>query len=95
MLKPFAELIGTFLFLSVIFYVVTKKITLAPLIIGLTLIGLIFIFGPISGAHFNPAVSILFYLNKSIPLNELIIYIIAQIIGAILAFFVITKKYVI
>ena len=86
MFKPLAELVGTFLFLSVIFCVVSKKITLAPLIIGLALTGLIFSLGQISGGHFNPAVSVLFYLNKSITLNEFILYVSAQILGAILAF---------
>lgn len=86
MFKPLAELVGTFIFLSVILCVVSKKITLAPLIIGLALIGLIFLIGPISGCHLNPAVSVLFYLNKSITLNEFILYVSAQILGAILAF---------
>lgn len=91
MFKPLAELVGTFLFLSIIFFVVNKKINLAPLIIGLVLTGLIIIVGPISGGHLNPAVSLMFYLNKSITLNELILYIVSQLIGSILAFFVITN----
>jgi len=91
MFKPLAELVGTFVFLSIILFVVNKKISLAPLIIGLALCGLIFIVGPISGGHLNPAVSLMFYLNKSISLNELVLYIVSQLIGSILAFFIITN----
>lgn len=91
MFKPLAELVGTFLFLSIILFVVNNKINLAPLIIGLVLTGLIIIVGPISGGHLNPAVSLMFYLNKSITLNELVLYIVSQLIGSILAFFVITN----
>ena len=91
MFKSLAELVGTFLFLSIILFVVNKKFSLTPLIIGLTLTGLIFIMGPISGCHLNPAVSLMFYLNKSISLNELVLYIVSQLIGSILAFFVITS----
>ena len=91
MFKPLAELVGTFIFLSIILFVVNKKISLAPLIIGSVLTGFIFLIGSISGCHLNPAVSLMFYLNKSITLNELVLYIVSQLIGSILAFFVITN----
>ena len=45
----------------------------------------ILIFGPISGAHINPAVSIAFYRHGNLEKNALIPYISAQIIGGILA----------
>ena len=51
---------------------------------GLTLVVIISIFGPISGAHFNPAVSLIFWLKKIISLSDLIAYVSFQIIGAIL-----------
>mgnify|MGYP000675124039 CR=1 FL=1 len=89
MFKPFAELIGTFLFLSVIFFVVSRKVSLAPLIIGLTLTGLIFVIAPISGCHINPVVFILFYLNKDITLTDMLLYVLFQIIGAVCAFLLI------
>ena len=89
MFKPLAELVGTFIFISVIFFVVNKKIIIAPMIIGFVLTGLILLIGNISGGHLNPAVSLMFYLNQSITLNEFILYIVAQSIGAILAFILI------
>jgi glycerol uptake facilitator-like aquaporin len=44
---------------------------------------LILIFGPVSGAHFNPAVSIAFALRGELPWPIAAGYIVAQIIGAI------------
>ena len=45
---------------------------------------LIYCFVNISGAHFNPAVSLPLYLNGSITLKEFILYFIAQLIGSFL-----------
>ena len=46
-------------------------------------------FGPISGGHFNPAVSLIFFLRKELAAYNFLIYIINQIIGGILAVFLI------
>jgi glycerol uptake facilitator-like aquaporin len=51
---------------------------------GAALIVLITIFGPISGAHFNPAVSLVFMLRCDLPGRELSLYVVAQIVGGIL-----------
>lgn len=40
--------------------------------------------GPISGAHFNPAVTLAFYLRDEIGLREAVLYVVVQIIGGIL-----------
>ena len=50
-------------------------------ILGLAL--LILTLGPISGAHFNPAVSLVMYATKNLSLKETLAYIPAQIGGAI------------
>ena len=50
---------------------------------GAGLIALIWIFEPISGAHFNPAVSLLMFLNGKIKLKEFSIYTVIQICGGI------------
>ena len=44
---------------------------------------LILIFGPISGAHFNPAVTLSFWLQQQISDREAAFYVIVQIIAAI------------
>lgn len=51
---------------------------------GAILVVLITLFGPISGAHFNPAVSFAFLLRREIGAGEASAYIIAQIAGGIL-----------
>jgi glycerol uptake facilitator-like aquaporin len=51
---------------------------------GAILTVLILIFGPVSGAHFNPAVSLAFALRGELPWPMTGIYLIAQICGAIL-----------
>lgn len=50
---------------------------------GAGLIVLILVFGPISGAHFNPAVTLVFALKREISIGEALGYGLAQIIGAI------------
>ena len=59
---------------------------------GAILFVLIKMFGPISGAHFNPAVSMEFFLRKEIDFKNLLTYIAYQMIGGILA--VITIHYI-
>ena len=50
---------------------------------GAILVVLITMLGPISGAHFNPAVSFVFWLRRELPLGVGIAYIAAQIVGGI------------
>ena len=50
---------------------------------GLVVMALIYAFGEISGAHFNPAVTLAFTYAKKFPLIEVPKYITAQCIGAI------------
>ena len=51
---------------------------------GAILAVLILTFGPISGAHFNPAVSLAFALRRELTAPMLVVYIVAQVLGAIL-----------
>lgn len=51
---------------------------------GCALLTLITIFAPLSGAHFNPAVTLIMALRRSIPPQTAAGYIAAQCIGAIL-----------
>lgn len=50
---------------------------------GAILVVLITILGPISGAHFNPAVTFVFCLKRNLGLSIGISYIVAQILGGI------------
>lgn len=49
---------------------------------GAILVVLILVFGPISGAHFNPAVTLAFWLRRQIDGRMALVYIVAQLIGA-------------
>jgi glycerol uptake facilitator protein len=51
---------------------------------GLTVMAGIYLFGKISGAHFNPAVTIGLLVSKNISLIDSVYYIVAQVIGACL-----------
>ena len=52
---------------------------------GIIVTAMIYIFGSISGTHINPAVTISLAIGKLMPKNDVLGYLIAQIIGAILA----------
>ena len=51
---------------------------------GAILAVLILMFGPLSGAHFNPAVSLAFALRGELPWTTAAIYIVAQVAGGII-----------
>jgi glycerol uptake facilitator-like aquaporin len=50
---------------------------------GAILIVMITIFGPISGAHFNPAVSLVFAARGQFPWREIVPYVVAQCAGGV------------
>ena len=51
---------------------------------GAILVVLIFVFGPISGAHFNPAVTLVFWLRREIAATAAAGYVAVQIAGGLL-----------
>ncbi|HEX7882138.1 MAG TPA: MIP/aquaporin family protein [Afipia sp.] len=50
---------------------------------GAILVVLITILGPVSGAHFNPAVTLVFALKRELSRREALLYVAAQIVGGI------------
>ena len=80
-----AELTGTF-FLTLAALTVAPPIT--PYAVGLTLLVFVYAIGSISGCHINPAVTIGLVASKRFPVIEGIIYVVAQIAGALLARFI-------
>jgi glycerol uptake facilitator-like aquaporin len=50
---------------------------------GAILVVLITILGPISGAHFNPAVSLVFALKRDLPPRDAALYVLAQVAGGV------------
>jgi glycerol uptake facilitator-like aquaporin len=51
---------------------------------GAALVVLITIFGPLSGAHFNPAVTLVFALRRELPAKTALAYAAVQVVGAVL-----------
>ncbi|MBC5798719.1 MAG: aquaporin Z [Candidatus Eremiobacteraeota bacterium] len=95
----FAELVGTFwLVFGGTGSAVLAAVVLTPLHVpvgigfagvalafGLTVLNMAYALGHICGAHFNPAVTIGLWAGKRFPAREILPYVIAQVIGAILA----------
>ena len=90
----FAEFLGTLLLVCVVIGSGIMAVNMADgnnavallgntLATGAILYVLITILGPISGAHFNPAVSLVFFLRKDITLNYLIGFILVQSAGGL------------
>ena len=55
---------------------------------GAILVVLIWVFGPISGAHFNPAVTIAFLVEGEISARDAAIFIVVQVLGALVGMLV-------
>ena len=79
LLKYLVEFLGTFVFLSVILMVGK------PIPIVVTLLAMIYLGGSISGGHFNPAVSVMMFLKKTLSRNDMLLYILAQVLGGFCA----------
>ena len=95
-MKYLAECIGTYFLVSVVIGSGIMAEDLANGDMAVALLGntiatgailfvIIKMFGSISGAHFNPVVSLVFLLRKELKSNEFIIYVSMQIIGGMLA----------
>ena len=82
--KFFAEFIGALFLLFVGSGIgVFTNGDIVPVVLsnGLVIGAMIYVFGRISGAHFNPSVSIPMCLRKKITVNELMYYLLAQLTG--------------
>jgi aquaporin Z len=83
--KLTVEFIGTFFLMFTIGTAVATAGTLAPLAIGSALMVMVFAGGHISGGHYNPAVSTAVYARGKITGREYVSYIVAQLIGGVVA----------
>src|SRR5438128_2101359 len=89
--KITAELLGTFLlvFAGTATAVLTQvDIVATALAFGLSLLVGVYAFGRVSGAHFNPAVSVGAALSGRMSWNQVPLYAGAQVAGGIIASFV-------
>ena len=91
--KYIAEFIGTF------FLVLTIGCTgigagatvIAPLAIGAALMVMVFAGGHISGAHYNPAVTVAVLIRGKVKVGDVVPYMIAQLAAAAVAALVVSK----
>lgn len=79
------EFIGTAILVFSVGNAVASGSPLAPLAIGAALMIGIYAGGHVSGAHYNPAVSLAVFLRGKLGLIEMFFYWSAQVAGAILA----------
>ena len=93
--KLFAEALGTALLLAIVIgsgimgeRLSGGNVAVALVVNTLSTVGglyiLIEVFGPISGAHFNPAVSLVMAYRGQLPQRLLAGYVVAQLVGALL-----------
>lgn len=88
-----AEMYGTFLLVflgtgSIVFNPLGGIVPIA-LAFGLAVMIAIYSVGPISGAHLNPIVSLSFWMQRNISLPQLGLYVLSQLLGALLASFIV------
>ena len=97
--KLTAEVIGTFVLVffgcGSITYAGTAEAfsttTTIGLTFGLAVMVMVYAFGRVSGAHFNPAVSVGLWAGGRFPTRDLVPYIIAQVAGGLLAGFILLQ----
>ena len=102
MQKYMAEGLGTFILVGVGSFAIVSAgafpaqgagLVSIALGFGLALLAGLYAFGEVSGGHFNPAVSLAMFLDRRLPMDDLIGYWIAQFLGAIAASLVVLIAY--
>jgi aquaporin Z len=89
-MKYAAELFGTFVLMfaglgAAVMAGQPVGIVGIALAFGLALMAMAFTLGPVSGCHINPAVTLSMLLSKRIGIKDAVGYVIAQIIGGVIA----------
>ena len=89
--KYLAEFLGVF-YLIVTIVLVTQpggtaavpgNAVFAPLAIGFVLMALIYSMGHVSGAQYNPAVTIIFAARRDLPIPDAVMFVIVQVAGGV------------
>jgi aquaporin Z len=79
------EAIGTFFLVYTIGLTSLSQSVLAPFAIGSILMTMVYMGGPISGGHYNPAVTLAVFLRGKLKAVDVPLYWLAQLAGAVLA----------
>ncbi len=85
MKKYLVEFIGTFFLVFTIGMAVRSGTPLAPLAIGGVLMVMVFAGGHVSGAHFNPAVTLAVYIRGKCEAKDVVPYWVAQLAAGVVA----------
>jgi len=86
--KLLTEFVGSFLFMLVIAMIAPTGAPMTALAIGAALMTMVYMGGHVSGAHYNPAVSLAILIRGKMTATEMLQYWAAQIAGGLAAFFV-------
>ena len=95
--KYLAEFLGTFALLLVgggaavfsLNEIGNARVVLVSFAFGITVLGAAYLFGDISGGHFNPAVTLSMALSRRMPMRDVVPYLIAQILGGLIGILVV------
>ncbi len=92
MKKYIVELVSTAIFIFTILTVTAiGSAVLVPMTVGICLAVLIYMGASVSGAHYNPAVTLALWLRKKIVFKQAFWYVVMQLIGAVIAYFLYSK----
>ena len=90
--KYVAELLGTFALTLAVAMSISVGFTIGTAAVASLTVGLfVYTLGGVSGAHFNPAVSIAMVSLKKLSNKDALVYIIFQVVGALLAMLVVAE----
>ncbi|NDA10406.1 MAG: porin [Verrucomicrobia bacterium] len=90
-MNKIVEFIGTFFLVQAVGFAALTKSALGAVAIGLMLMVMVYAGGHISGAHYNPAVTLAVWLRGKLPKAEVLPYIASQVAGAVVSAVLITK----
>jgi aquaporin Z len=82
MRRYLTEFLGTLFFVMTIGLAVASGSPLTPLAIGAALMVVVYMGAPVSGGHYNPAVTLALFLRNKMNRADLLPYWVAQILGA-------------
>jgi len=91
MKKYIVEFIGTFFLVLTVGFAVRSGSNLAPIAIGSALMVMIFAGGHVSGAHYNPAVSLAVFIRGKLEAKDFLPYLVAQFAAGALAALIVSN----
>ncbi|HTK30753.1 MAG TPA: aquaporin [Candidatus Saccharimonadaceae bacterium] len=83
------EFIGTFFLVASVGFSIVSGTPFAGLAIGATLMVMVYMGGHVSGAHYNPAVSLAVMLRGKLAVKDFVPYLVAQFAAALVAAWVV------